>query len=329
MFKYTLRRTLFMLITVWLTSIISFIIIQLPPGDYVSNLVSQMVSQGAEVDAATIAQLRDQYGLNDPVSVQYFKWVRNILTEGKFGYSFTYRRDASEIIAERLPMTFTITLLSALFVWLAGLLIGTFSATHKYSIGDYIVTFLGFIGLATPNFLLALILLYLSYHYGGRALIGLYSPEFENAPWSVAKFLDLLQHIWIPVVILGTAGTAGLIRTMRANLLDELNRPYVDTARAKGLSERRLLWKYPVRYALNPFISTIGWILPSLVAGEVIVSIVLNLPTSGPVLLDALFVQDMYVAAGFLLVLSVLTVIGTFVSDLALAALDPRIRLGQ
>ena len=274
-----------------------------------------------------IDQLREQYGLNDPLPVQYFKWIRNIITKGDFGYSLTYKRDASDLIVERLPMSFSLSLFSVLFIWVVALPIGVYSAVNKYSLGDHVATFVGFIGLAVPNFLLALILMYLSYRYGGKALIGLFSSEYANAPWSWGKFVDFLNHLWIPVIILGTAGTAGLVRTMRANLLDELNRPYVDTARAKGLSEWRLLWKYPVRYALNPFVSTIGWVLPGLVAGEVIVSIVLNLPTSGPVLLNALLQQDMYVAAGFILVLSVLTVIGTFISDVLLAVLDPRIRL--
>lgn len=214
-----------------------------------------------------------------------------------------------------------------MFIWTVALPLGVFSAVRKYSIGDYFVTSLGFIGLAVPNFLLALILMYLSYRYGGKALIGLFSPEYATAPWSLAKMMDLLSHLWIPVIIIGTAGTAGLIRITRANLLDELNRPYVDTARAKGMSEIRLLWKYPVRYALNPFVSTIGFVVPFLVAGEVVVSIVLNLPTSGPVLFNALVKQDMYVAAGFILMLSTLTVIGVFISDVLLVMLDPRIRL--
>lgn len=317
-----------MLFTVWVITIISFWVIQLPPGDYVTQIVTEMMGQGTDrIDPVIIEQLRDQYGLNDPVYVQYFKWIRNIVTEGDFGYSLALKRDAKELILERLPMTFLVTSSTILFVWFVALPIGVFSAVKKYSIGDYIVTFIGFIGLATPNFLFALILMYISYKYGGNALIGLFSPEYVSAPWSWGKFVDLLQHMLIPMIIIGTSFTAGLIRTMRANLLDELNRPYVDAARAKGLSETRLLWKYPVRYALNPFISTIGWSLPGLVAGEVIVSIVLNLPTSGPVLFNALLEQDMYVAAGFILVLSALTVIGTFISDVLLALLDPRIRL--
>lgn len=326
--KFLLRRFFYMLVTIWITSLVAFAVIQLPPGDFVSNMVSEMTQQGMdEISPQVIAQLRDQYGLNDPLPVQYFKWIRNIVTKGSFGYSLDLRRDARELILERLPMTFTITGVSVLFIWAIALPVGVFSAVRKYSIGDYAATFLGFIGLAVPNFLFALILMYLSYRYGGQALIGLFSQEYATAPWSLAKLLDLLRHLWIPVIIIGTAGTAGLIRITRANLLDELNRPYVDTARAKGLSEARLLWKYPVRYALNPFISTIGFVIPFLVAGEVVVSIVLNLPTSGPVLFNALVKQDMYVAAGFILMLSTLTVLGVFISDVLLVLLDPRIRL--
>jgi peptide/nickel transport system permease protein len=326
--KFLLRRFFYMLITIWITSLVAFAVIQLPPGDFVSNMVSEMTQQGMdEISPQVIAQLREQYGLNDPLPVQYFKWIRNIVTKGSFGYSLDLRRDARELILERLPMTFTITGVSVLFIWAIALPVGVFSAVRKYSLGDYAATFLGFIGLAVPNFLLALILMYLSYRYGGQALIGLFSQEYATAPWSLEKLLDLLRHLWIPVIIIGTSGTAGLIRITRANLLDELNRPYVDTARAKGLSEGRLLWKYPVRYALNPFISTIGFVIPFLVAGEVVVSIVLNLPTSGPVLFNALVKQDMYVAAGFILMLSTLTVVGVFISDVLLVMLDPRIRL--
>jgi peptide/nickel transport system permease protein len=328
MWQFVARRLTYMALTVWVISLISFMVIQLPPGDYVTSLVSQMLGAGArEVPPEFEQQMREQYGLNQPVYVQYFKWIGNIIFKGNFGYSFVYQRDARELIIERLPMTFAISFFSVVFIWVVALPIGVFSAVRKYSAADYFFTFLGFIGLAVPNFLLALILMFLSYRYFGQALIGLFSAEYADAPWSLGKFLDMLNHMWIPVIIIGTAGTAGLIRTMRANLLDELNKPYVDTARAKGLSERRLLWKYPVRHALNPFVSTIGWVLPGLIAGEVIVSIVLNLPTSGPIILNSLMQQDMYVASGFILVLSVLTVVGTFISDLLLAWLDPRIRL--
>jgi peptide/nickel transport system permease protein len=326
--RFLIRRFLYMLLTVWITSIVAFVVIQLPPGDYVTNLVSEMTQQGMDkISPEVIAQLREQYGLDQPIYVQYGKWIGNIITKGDFGYSLALRRDARELIVERLPMTFALTAFSVIFIWLVALPVGVFSAVRKYSPLDYVITFLGFIGLAVPSFLLALILMYISYRYGGKALIGLFSPEYASAPWSFGKVIDLFGHLWIPVIIIGLSGTAGLIRITRANVLDELNRPYVDTARAKGMSETSLLWKYPVRYALNPFISTIGFVLPGLVAGEVIVSIVLNLPTSGPVLFNALVQQDMYVAAGFILMLSVLTVIGVFISDVLLVFLDPRIRL--
>ncbi len=266
------------------------------------------------------------YGLNDPMPIQYLKWIGKIILHGQFGYSFTYQKDAIEIIAARLPASFVLSLSSFMFIWIISLPIGIYSAVKKYTFGDYFVNFIGFIGLAIPSFLLALLCLYFAYVYFDVSAIGLFSKPYQNAPWSLAKLVDLLKHMWIPMIIVGISGTAGLIRTLRANLLDELNKPYVDTARAKGLPEIAMLWKYPVRHALNPFISTLGWMLPSLVSGEVIVAIVLNLPTSGPILFRALADQDMYVAAGFLLLLSSLTVIGTFVSDILLALLDPRIR---
>lgn len=328
MWQYITRRFMYMIFTVWIISLVSFAVIQLPPGDFVSNMVSQMLKSGVrELTPEFEAQVREQYGLNQPTYVQYFKWMRNIFVHGDFGYSFVYKRDARNLIIERLPMTFAVSFFSVLFIWVVALPIGIYSAVKQYSLGDYLFTFIGFIGFSVPSFLFALILMYTSYKYFDQAMIGLFSPQYADAPWSIAKFFDLLKHLWIPVILIGTAGTAGLIRTMRANLLDELNKPYVDTARAKGMLETRLLWKYPVRHALNPFISTIGWTLPGLIAGEVIVSIVLNLPTSGPVIYNSLIQQDMYVAAGFILVLSALTVIGTFISDLMLAWLDPRIRL--
>lgn len=328
MWKYLLKRTLYAVFTIWVITLISFAVIQLPPGDYVTTLMGQMNRvSGVTLTPEYREQLRAMYGLDEPMYVQYYKWVTNIVFKGKFGESFVYRRDAAELITERLPMTFTLSIFSLLLIWLIALPIGIYSAVRQYSWGDYVATFLGFIGLAVPNFLLALICMFITYKYFGQAMIGLFSPNLADAPWSWAKFIDLLQHLWIPVVVIGLGGTAGLIRTMRANLLDELKKPYVETARAKGLSELKLLLKYPVRHAMNPFISTIGWILPGLVAGEVIVAMVMNLPTSGPILLQALQAQDQYVAAGFILVLSVLTVIGTFLSDVLLAVLDPRIRL--
>jgi peptide/nickel transport system permease protein len=327
MAKYLLRRFITMIFIVFIISILTFGIIQLPPGDYIDQMINRMISQGGQSpDPVTVQKLKDIYGLNYPLPVQYFKWISKIITRGEFGYSLTYREDAIQIIAERLPATFLLSFSSFMFVWIISLPIGIYSAVKKYSIGDYVVSGVGFVGLAVPSFLLALICLYISYKYFQVSAIGLFSKEFVNAPWSIPRVIDLLKHIWIPMVVIGVGGTAGLIRTLRANLLDELNKPYVDTARAKGLSEARLLWKYPVRHSLNPFISTLGWMLPALISGEVIVAIVLNLPTSGPVLFNALAQQDMYLAAGFIFVLSILTVIGTFVSDVFLAILDPRIR---
>ena len=330
MWRYLFRRFLSMLFTVWVISMISFALIQLPPGDYVTNLVNQLVATSAgasTISSEYVAQLREMYGFNQPMYIQYFKWIGKILTRGEFGYSFVYKRDAAVMIVERLPMTFALSFSSFILVWVIALPIGIYSAVRQYSIGDYIFSFIGFIGVAVPNFLLALILLFITYKYFDQAMIGLFSEEYASAPWDMAKFIDMLKHLWIPALMIGLGGTAGLIRTMRANLLDELNKPYVETARSKGLSERRLLFKYPVRHAMNPFVSTIGWALPGLISGDLIVSIVLNLPTSGPVLYNALTAQDMYVAAGFILMLSILTVIGTFVSDVLLALLDPRIRL--
>jgi peptide/nickel transport system permease protein len=328
MWQYIFRRLAYMIFTVWIISVITFAVIQLPPGDYVSRMVSQMINSGMDDLPPNFEdQIRQQYGLDQPLYVQYYKWLRNIVKDGKFGYSYIYRRDARQIMIERLPASFAISAFSVLFIWIVSLPIGIYSAVKQYSLGDYAFTLFGFVGLAVPNFLFALVLMFISYKYMDRAMIGLFSREYQNAPWSLAKFADLVKHLWIPVIIIGTSGTAGLIRTMRANLLDELNKPYVDTARSKGLSETTLLLRYPVRHALNPFVSTLGWILPTLIAGELIVSIVLNLPTSGPAIYNALLQQDMYVAAGFILVLSSLTVLGTFISDLLLALLDPRIRL--
>ena len=328
MVQYIARRSAYMIFTIWIISVISFVVIQLPPGDYVSNLVSRMYATGTkQVPKEYEQMMREIYGLDQPMIVQYGKWIYNIAIKGQFGYSFTYQRDAGTMISERLPMSFALSLFSMIFVWIVAVPIGIYSAVRKYTIGDYFFTFLGFIGLAVPNFLLALILIYINYKYLNQSAIGLFSDKYAGAPWNWDKVIDLMKHVWVPVVIIGVGGTAGMIRTMRANLLDELNKPYVDTARAKGLAESRLLLKYPLRHALNPFISTIGWSLPGLVSGEALVSMVLNLPTSGPILLSALMNQDMYLAAGFILLLSSLTVVGTFLSDLALAWLDPRIRL--
>jgi peptide/nickel transport system permease protein len=271
--------------------------------------------------------LKMQYGLDRPIHERYLLWAGKVL-KGDFGMSFEWNKPVGELLWERLWLTLAITTTSLIFVWIAGFLIGVFSATHQYSVFDYIFTSLSFIGLGTPDFMIALILLWVGFSAFGVNLSGLFSREFQNAPWSMAKLLDLFKHLWVPTIILGLSGTAGMIRTMRANLLDELRKPYVITARAKGLTESRLLMKYPVRVALNPFVSTAGWALPGLVNGATIVSVVLGLPTVGPLLLRALMDQDMYLAASFIMMLSVLTVIGTMISDILLGLLDPRIRMG-
>lgn len=327
MISFLVRRLLYMVLAIVVISFIAFLVIQLPPGDYVSSEVRRMVGQGVNVTPEMEARLRHMYGLDQPAFLQYLKWIRNIVVHGNFGRSMFTDADAGAYIVDRFPMTFTVTLFSTMLVWVIALPIGIYSAVKQYTVGDYVFSFFSFIGLGVPNFLMALVCLYIAYKVFGISAIGLFSPEFKDAPWSWARLWDLIQHLFIPGIVIGLGSTAGLVRTMRANLLDELRKPYVETARAKGLSERRLLLKYPVRHALNPFISTLGWMLPALVSGEVIVSIVLNLPTTGPVLYTALRGQDMFLAAGLILVLSSLTVVGTFVSDVLLAWLDPRIRL--
>lgn len=314
-----------MLLTLFFVSIIVFVVIQLPPGDFLTSYIAQLATSGESVNLETIEALKRQYGLDRPIWEQYFLWIWNVL-HGDFGRSLLYNRPVSELIGERLAITFVISLFTLLFIWVVGFLIGTYSATHQYSLGDYLFTFLGYIGLSVPAFMVALILLWVAYAYFGQNLTGLFSPEYLEAPWSFGKFVDMLKHIWVPVVIIGLANTAGMIRTLRANLLDELNKPYVLTARAKGLKEWKVVFKYPLRVALIPFISTVGWSLPFLVSGAEITAIVLNLPTSGPLLLESLRNQDMYLAGAFLLMLSCLTMIGTLISDLLLAWVDPRVR---
>ena len=329
MLQFTLRRSLYMIPTLIIVSILSFAIIQLPPGDYLTSYVTTLRATGETVDEATLAAMEQRYGLGQPVYVQYWKWISGILLRGDFGQSFEWNQPVSELMWGRLGLTFTMSLVTLLFTWLVAFPVGIFSAVRQYSVGDYVSTIIGYIGLATPNFLLALILMYIAFRYFNQSVGGLFSPDYADAPFSWAKVWDLLKHLWIPVIIIGTAGTAGLIRIMRANLLDELHKPYVTTARAKGMSEWRLILKYPVRMALNPFVSTVGWTLPVLVSGSAVVSIVLALPTTGPLLLRALMSQDMYLAGSFIMLLSVLTIIGTLVSDILLAWLDPRIRLTQ
>lgn len=326
MSEYILKRLLYSIPTFIAVSIATFIIVQLPPGDYLTTLMVEMADSGG-IDESTLQALREQYGIGQPIYVQYFKWMHGILFDFNFGISFEKNLLVTELIFDRVGWTLVISLLTLIFIWLVALPIGIYSAVRKYSPGDYIATTLGFLGLATPNFVLALVIMYIQFKVFNMSPGGLFSPEYMDAPWSMAKFNDLVAHIWVPIVVVGTAGTASLIRIMRANVLDEINKPYVITARAKGMSETKLIFKYPVRVALNPFISTIGWILPTLISGEIIVSVVMNLPTTGPMLLRSLLVQDMYLAGSIILIVSVLTIIGTLISDLLLAWVDPRVRL--
>jgi len=324
--SYIIRRFLYMVIILIAVSVISFIIIQLPPGDYVTTYVAQLhESSGTAIDEAMIASLTKQYGLDLPMYQQYFNWVWKML-HGNFGMSFTHNKPVRELLAERLPLTIMLSLFTIIFVYIIAIPLGIYSAIHQYSIGDYSFTVAGFIGLATPNFLLALILMILFYKYFGLSIGGLFSVQYLDAPWSVAKFVDMLKHFPVPIVVIGTAGTASLIRVMRSCLLDELRKQYVITARAKGVGERTLLFKYPVRVAVNPVISTIGWMLPSIFSGETITAIVLGLPTVGPLIFNSLMNQDMYLAGSAVMIICFLTVIGTFISDILLIWVDPRIR---
>jgi peptide/nickel transport system permease protein len=326
MLAYILRRLFIALGTVWVISVISFMIIQLPPGDYVTSYIAQLMATGTLVTQDEAENLRLQYGLNQPIYVQYAKWLWLVL-HGNFGVSMEWRRPVMEVIGDRLLLTVILALAAVIFTWILAIPIGIYSAVRQYSVGDYVATFIGFIGLAVPNFLLALVIMYLAFAYFGASIGGLFSTEYQDAPWSLARGWDLLKHLWVPAIILSTAGTAQLVRIMRANLLDELRKPYVVTARAKGLSELQTILKYPVRVALNPFISTIGYTLPYLVSGSIIVSIVLSLPTVGPLLLKALIAQDMFLAGTIVLLLGLMTVIGTLISDILLVWIDPRIRL--
>jgi peptide/nickel transport system permease protein len=326
MLEFIIRRILWTIPILFLVSLLAFAILQAPPGDFVTALSASLAERGEEIDLAQLEALRTRFGLDKPFLVQYWRWLSGVLV-GDFGISFEWRQPVSELIGERLGLSFVLSISTILFTWALALPIGVYSAVKKYTIGDYIVTTIGFIGLAMPNFLLALVLMYVGVVHLGSDVTGLFSPEFRNASWSMAKLMDLFSHLWIPVVILGTSSTASIIRIMRANLLDELPMPYVTTARAKGLSEFKLLIRYPVRVALSPFISTIGWMFPRVISGSVIVSIVLSLPTAGPLLLSSLKAQDMYLAGSFVLLLSVLSVLGMLVSDILLAICDPRIRV--
>ena len=324
MFTYLSRRFFFMIITLFIISIISFIIIELPPGDIVTTRLAQMTRQ--KVSQELIENLRHRYGLDRAVYVRYFIWISNFV-RGDFGYSLYWNKPVKDLILSRFALTALISLLSLFFTWVMAFPIAIYSAVRQYSLADFFWTVVGFLGLAIPNFLLALVLMVLSYKYFPNLGIGgLFSSQFQGAAWSWGKFVNLLGHLWVPVVVIGTAGTAGLIRIVRANLLDELKKAYVQTARAKGVSEARLILKYPVRMAINPFFSTVGWVLPSLIAGETITAVVLGLPTAGPLFLQALRAQDMQLAGAFVMLCAILTIMGTLISDILLVIVDPRIR---
>lgn len=326
--SYIIRRLVILIPVLFIISVLSFVLVQLPPGSYIDTYLANLRNSGLTVDKSEIARLIHRYDLDQPLYVQYYTWIKKFL-HGDLGRSYEQDRPTAEILAERIPRSILLTMLATVFMFVVAIPIGIYSATHQYSIFDYSFTFIGFIGLAIPNFLFAIVLMWGIYSATGSALVGLFSVKFMGTPWSLIKIADLLKHLWIPVVVIGTAGTAGLIRIMRGTLLDELRKQYVITARAKGVKERKLLFKYPFRVAINPIISTIGWMLPLMVSGETIVSIVLNIPTVGPVLLRAVMAQDMYFAGSTLMILSSLTVIGTLISDILLVWLDPRIRYGK
>jgi peptide/nickel transport system permease protein len=327
MIGYIIKRIAYLVVTLFAISIISFIVIQLPPGDYLSTYVRNRQAQGDQVDPAEIEALKQIYGLDQPAYMQYLKWITRLVFHGRLGISFRETRSARDVIGERIGYTVMISLFTTVFVYAAAIPLGIYSAMHQYSFLDYLVTFLGIGGATVPNFLLALVFMYLGMKYFGTNVGGLYSPKYELAPWSWGKVLDLLSNLWLPVVVIGLGGTARITRVMRATVLDELGKDYVTTARAKGVPERQLVLKYPVRVAISPVLAGIGGVLPALISGSTIVSIVLNLPTTGPMLNSALLMQDMYLAASFIMILSALAVVGTLISDLLLAWADPRIRL--
>jgi len=314
------------IVTLWAVTVLSFIIIQLPPGDYVTSYIAQMSLSGGIVTEAEVTAIRQQYGLDRPIYVQYIKWMQQI-SHGNFGMAMEWGRPVIDVIGDRIWLTMVLSVAAIILTWGLALPIGIYSAVKQYSFGDYLFTFIGFIGIAIPSFMLALIFMYVGFKYFDANVGGLFSPEYLDAPWSVAKLWDMIKHLPLPALVLGLGGTAQMIRIMRANLLDELRRPYVVTARAKGLSEHRVIIKYPVRAALNPFASTIGYLFPYVVSGSIIVSLVLSLPTVGPLLLKALLAQDMFLAGTIVLMLGLMTVVGTFISDLVLIWVDPRIRI--
>ncbi len=325
MVNYIIRRLFYMVPTLVIISILAFIVIQAPPGDFLTSYIAQLESAGEEVTAQQVERLKARYGLERPMHIRYWQWITGIVLRGDFGQSFVWNAPISRLLASRLPATIMISALTIIFQYSVAIPIGLLSAVKQHKWQDYVFTFWAFIGVSIPNFILALVIMYFMFANFGTSIGGLSSPEFEGASWSLAKAMDTLQHLIVPIIVIGTAGTAGLVRTMRATMLDEFSRDYVRTARAKGISEWRVILKHPTRVALNPIFSTIGWLLPQVISGETIVSIVLNLPTMGPMIFQALRTQDVYLAGSFLLIISVLTVIGTLISDIVLAMSDPRI----
>jgi len=328
MAQYILKRLLLLPLLLFIFSIIAFALIQAPPGDFITSYIAELAASGSQMEQAQIDALRTQYGLDQPMYIQYLKWMGNVL-QGKLGVSLDWRKSNAELIGERLVLTLLLGAFTFIITWSIAIPIGIYSATHQYSFLDYFFTVFNYIGVATPTFMTALILMWIAFKYFGASVTGLFSPEYIDAEWSVARFIDLLKHLWLPALILALDGTARLARIMRANLLDELKKPYMEMARAKGMSEWRLIMKYPVRLAFNPLVSTIGWYLPLLFSGSLIVATVMNLPTIGPLLLRALIVQDMFLAGIIILIYCMLAIIGTLISDILLAWLDPRIRMEE
>ena len=326
MLQYIIKRLLILPFLLFIFSIIAFILIQAPPGDFLTSYIAELATSGSSIERAQIDALRALYGLDQPLYIQYFKWIGRLLT-GDLGFSLDWQKPISELIGERLALTLALGVGTFIFTWLVAIPIGILSATRQYSFFDYFFTVFNYIGVATPTFMTALVLMWIAFKYYGLSVTGLFSPEYIDAVWSWDRTVDLLKHLWLPVVILGLDGTARLARVMRANLLDELKKPYMEMASAKGMSEWSLVMKYPVRLALNPLVSTIGWYLPLIFSGSVIVATVMNLPTIGPMLLRALISQDMFLAGTIILIYMILAIIGTLISDILLAWLDPRIRM--
>jgi peptide/nickel transport system permease protein len=324
--RYIAQRLLILPLLLLVYSFVIFVIIQAPPGDFLTQYVATLSASGTSISAEQLQALRHEYGLDQSFVVQYLRWLQNLLS-GNLGLSLEYRRPNADLISEQIGLTLALALMSFVLTWIIAVPAGIYSATHQRSVIDHILTVINYVGVATPNFMLALILMWIAFAYFGISVTGLFSPEYADAPWSLARVVDLLEHIWLPALVIAIAGTARLTRIMRANLLDELNKPYVMTARAKGLREWRLVLRYPVRLAFNPLVSTIGWYLPALFSGSLIVATVMNLPNIGPLLLRALINQDMYLAGAILLIYSFLTIVGTLLSDILLALMDPRIRM--